>query len=61
MNGSALFFVFLGIGAASANLMKLIEWLDTPRDPRRPCGEDARPDGARQNKRPRGAVPRRAA
>jgi len=32
MTGTALFFVFIGVGVASANLMRLIEWLDTPRE-----------------------------
>ena len=28
-------FVLVGVGVASANLMKLVEWLDTPRQPTR--------------------------
>ncbi len=35
MTGMTLFFVVLGVGAASANLMKLVEWLDTPQPARR--------------------------
>jgi|GEM_PF-2654255 len=35
MTGSALLFVFIGVGVASANLMRVIEWLDTPRDAHR--------------------------
>ena len=30
MSGITLFFVFLGVGVASANLMKLVELLDEP-------------------------------
>ncbi len=35
MASTTLFFVILGVGVASANLMKLVEWLDTPRPSRR--------------------------
>ncbi len=35
MTGTALFFVLVGVGAASANLMKLVEWLDAPQPSRR--------------------------
>lgn len=35
MTGMTLFFVVVGVGVASANLMKLAEWLDTPRPPQR--------------------------
>ncbi|MBQ9646875.1 MAG: hypothetical protein IJV43_00760 [Oscillospiraceae bacterium] len=35
MTGMTLCFVFIGVGVASANLMKLVEWLDTPRPTRR--------------------------
>lgn len=35
MTTTALIFVFIGVGVASANLMKLVEWLDTPRPARR--------------------------
>ena len=35
MTTTALLFVFLGAGVASANLMKLVEWLDTPRAAKR--------------------------
>ena len=31
MTGTTFFFVLLGVTAAVANLMKLVEWLDTPR------------------------------
>ena len=31
MTGITLFFVIVGVGAASVNLMKLVTWLDTPR------------------------------
>lgn len=31
MTGTTLFFVVLGVGVSTANLMKLIEWLDSPR------------------------------
>ena len=34
MTGTALFFVVVGVGVATANLMRLIEWLDTPRSAR---------------------------
>ena len=43
MTASTLFFVLIGIGVASANLMKVVEWLDTPHHtPRR----SKRPDAA---------------
>ena len=32
MAASTLIFVLIGIGVASANLMKIVEWLDTPHD-----------------------------
>ena len=35
MTTGTLFFVVVGVGVASANLMKLVEWLDTPRPARR--------------------------
>ena len=35
MASSTLFFVIVGVGVATANLMKLVEWLDTPRPCRR--------------------------
>ena len=35
MTGTALFFVIVGVGVASGGLMKLVEWLDTPRSARR--------------------------
>ncbi len=35
MTGISLFFVLVGVGVASANLMKLVEWLDAPQPPRR--------------------------
>jgi hypothetical protein len=35
MTGTAVFFVVVGVGVATANLMKLVEWLDTPRPARR--------------------------
>ncbi len=35
MTGTTLFFVIVGVGVASANLMKLVEWLDTPCPDRR--------------------------
>ena len=35
MATTTLIFVLVGVGAASANLMKLVEWLDTPRPARR--------------------------
>ena len=35
MTGSALFFVLVGVGVASSGLMKIVEWLDTPRAHRR--------------------------
>lgn len=34
MTGTALFFVVVGVCAASGGLMKAIEWLDTPRSAR---------------------------
>lgn len=35
MATGTLCFVLLGVGIASANLMKLVEWLDTPHCARR--------------------------
>ncbi len=35
MTGSALFFVMVGVGVATSALMKLVEWLDTPREAHR--------------------------
>ena len=35
MTGTALFFVIVGVGVASGGLMRLVEWLDMPRDVRR--------------------------
>ena len=34
MTGTALFFVIVGAGVASGGLMRLVEWLDTPRSAR---------------------------
>lgn len=34
MTASTLLFVLLGVGLVSANLMKAIEWLDSPRSKR---------------------------
>ncbi len=31
MTGTALFFVFVGVGVATTGLMKFVEWLDAPR------------------------------
>lgn len=35
MTGTALFFVIVGASVASGGLMKVVEWLDTPRSARR--------------------------
>ena len=43
MAASTLFFVLIGIGVASANLMKVVEWLDTPHDASR---RNRQPDAA---------------
>ena len=35
MTGTTLFFVVVGVCAASGGLMKAVEWLDTPRSAHR--------------------------
>lgn len=35
MTTTTLFFVVLGVCVASANVMRLVEWLDTPQPARR--------------------------
>ncbi|MBQ7713262.1 MAG: hypothetical protein IJT71_00045 [Oscillospiraceae bacterium] len=41
MTGTTFFFVLLGVTAAVANLMKLVEWLDTPREAARRAARPA--------------------
>ena len=46
MTGTALFFVIIGVCVAAENLMKVVDWLDTPheapRRARRPVSVEAR-------------------
>lgn len=45
MTTTTLFFVILGAVAVAANLMKLVEWLDTPHETPRRVRRSAAADG----------------
>ena len=45
MTTTTLCFVLIGVGVASANLMKLVEWLDTPHENARRVRRCAVADG----------------